>query len=306
MRYMFSAIVTACLLTLGGAASAQEAGASPTFDKIKSSGKVVLGVRESSAPMAYALGSMQKYTGYHVELCEKVLDKIAPKAQREYMALTAQNTLPLVQNGTVDIGCGPTTNNLARQKQVAFAVTTYVSEVRAAVRADSPVKSFKDLDNQVLAASAGTTAVQLLRKYSRDHNTKYDVQLGKDHFESFLMLESGRAQAFVLDANLLAGVIANSKDPKGYKIVGEVLGAEPIALLFRHGDAPFKKAVDGAIIELMKDGEMAKLYDKWFMQPIPPKNVSLNLPLSPMLKGLFDNPNDKPLESYQDKDGNGV
>lgn len=305
MRQMFSAIAAACLLSLGGAASAQDAD-SPTFDKIKSSGKVVLGVRESSAPMAYALGSMQKYVGYHVELCEKVLDKIAPKAQREYMALTAQNTLPLVQNGTVDIGCGPTTNNLARQKQVAFAVTTYVSEVRAAVRADSPVKSFKDLDNQVLAASAGTTAVQLLRKYSRDHNTKYDVQLGKDHFESFLMLESGRAQAFVLDANLLAGVIANSKNPTGYKIVGEVLGAEPIALLFRHGDAPFKKAVDGAIIELMKNGEMAKLYDKWFIQPIPPKNASLNLPLSPMLKGLFDNPNDKPLEAYQDKDGNGA
>ena len=301
MRQMFSAIAAACLLTLGGIASAQEA-ESPTFDKIKSTGKVVLGVRESSAPMAYALGSMQKYVGYHVELCEKVLDKIAPKAQREYMALTAQNTLPLVQNGTVDIGCGPTTNNLARQKQVAFAVTTYVSEVRAAVRADSPVKSFKELDNQVLAASAGTTAVQLLRKYSRDHNTKFDVQLGKDHFESFLMLESGRAQAFVLDANLLAGVIANSKNPSGYKIVGEVLGAEPIALLFRHGDAPFKKAVDGAIVELMKNGEMAKLYDKWFIQPIPPKNASLNLPLSPMLKGLFDNPNDKPLEAYQDKD----
>ncbi|MEG2048629.1 MAG: transporter substrate-binding domain-containing protein [Comamonas sp.] len=305
MRQMFSAIAAACLLTLGGAASAQEA-ESPTFDKIKSTGNVVLGVRESSAPMAYALGSMQKYVGYHVELCEKVLDKIAPKAQREYMALTAQNTLPLVQNGTVDIGCGPTTNNLARQKQVAFAVTTYVSEVRAAVRADSPVKSFKELDNQVLAASAGTTAVQLLRKYSRDHNTKFDVQLGKDHFESFLMLESGRAQAFVLDANLLAGVIANSKNPTGYKIVGEVLGAEPIALLFRHGDAPFKKAVDGAIVELMKNGEMAKLYDKWFIQPIPPKNASLNLPLSPMLKGLFESPNDKPLEAYQDKDGSGA
>lgn len=305
MRHFFSVIAAAGMFAMGVTASAQD-GDSPTFEKIKTSGKVVLGVRESSAPMAYALGSMQKYTGYHVELCEKVLDKIAPKATREYMALTAQNTLPLVQNGTVDIGCGPTTNNMARQKQVAFAVTTYVSEVRAAVRADSSVKSFKDLDNQVLAASAGTTAVQLLRKYSRDHNTKYDVQLGKDHFESFLMLESGRAQAFVLDANLLAGVIANSKDPKGYKIVGEVLGAEPIALLFRHGDAPFKKAVDGAIYDLMKSGEMSKLYDKWFMQPIPPKNASLNLPLSPMLKGLFEHPNDKPLEAYQDKDGSGA
>ena len=296
MRPLFSAVATACLLALGGHAAAQDA--SPTFDKIKSSGKVVLGVRESSAPMAYALGSMQKYTGYHVELCEKVLDKIAPQAQREYMALTAQNTLPLVQNGTVDIGCGPTTNNMARQKQVAFAVTTYVSEVRAAVRADSPVKSFKDLDNQVLAASAGTTAVQLLRKYSRDHNAKFDVQLGKDHFESFLMLESGRAQAFVLDANLLAGVIANSKDPKGYKIVGEVLGSEPIALLFRKDDPSFKKAVDDALVGMMKSGEVAQIYDKWFVQPIPPKNMSLNLPMGDTLKQLLQAPNDKPLEAY--------
>ena len=269
-----------------------------TLEKIQQQGKVVIGVRESSAPMAFALGSNDKFVGYHVELCEKVLGKIVPQAKIEYMAMTAQNTLPLVQNGTVDMGCGPTTNNLGRQKQVAFSVTTYVSEVRMAVRADSPITSFKQLDGKTVSASAGTTAVQLLRKYAKDNNVNLPTQMGKDHFESFMMLEAGRADAFVLDDNLLAGVIANSKDPKGYKIVGEVLGAEPIALLFRKDDPSFKKAVDDALIGMMKSGEVAQIYDKWFVQPIPPKNASLNLPMGDTLKQLLQEPNDKPLEAY--------
>ncbi|WP_370680976.1 transporter substrate-binding domain-containing protein [Comamonas sp. GB3 AK4-5] len=294
MRSMTANIALACtalLATFG-------AQAQTTLEKIQKSGKVVIGVRESSAPMAYALGSMQKYVGYHVELCEKVLAQIVPSAKIEYMAITAQNTLPLVQNGTVDLGCGPTTNNLSRQKQVSFAVTTYVSQVRMAVRADSPITSFKQLDGKTVAASAGTTAVQLLRKYSHEHSIKLPTQLGKDHFESFLMLESGRADAFVLDDNLLAGVIANSKDPKGYKLVGEVLGSEPIALLMRKDDPTFKKAVDDALVGMMKSGEVAKVYDKWFTQPIPPKDMPLNLPMSDTLKQLLQAPNDKPLEAY--------
>ena len=270
MRSMTARLTLACAAVVT-AFAAQAQSAEGTLDKIKQSGKVTIGVRESSAPMAYAVGSNSTYMGYHVELCEKVLAQIAPQAKIEYMAMTAQNTLPLVQNGTVDLGCGPTTNNLSRQKQVSFAVTTYVSEVRMAVRADSNITSFKQLDNKTVAASAGTTAVQLLRKYAKDNNVSLPTQLGKDHFESFLMLESGRAEAFVLDDNLLAGVIANSKDPKSYKIVGEVLGSEPIALLFRKDDPAFKKAVDDALIGLMKSGEVAKVYDKWFMQPIPPK-----------------------------------
>ena len=269
-----------------------------TLDKINSSGKVVMGVRESSAPMAYAIGSNETFGGYHVELCQRVLKEIVPKAKIEYMALTAQNTMPLVQNGTVDIGCGPTTNNLTRQKQVAFAVTTYVSQVRAAVKADSNITSLKQLDGKTIAASAGTTAVQLLRKFGKDNNVNLPTTLGKDHFESFMLLESGRADAFVLDDNLLAGVVANSNNPKGYKIVGEVLSAEPIALLFSKDDPAFKKAVDDALIKMMKSGELAQVYDKWFMQPIPPKNVALNLPMSDMLKKLIQEPNDKPIEAY--------
>lgn len=293
----------ACLAIWGALcaapALAQSADAGqPTLAKIQKTGKVVMGVRESSAPMAYALGGHERFAGYHVELCERVLKQVVPQAQIEYMVLTAQNTLPLVQNGTVDIGCGPTTNNLARQKQVAFAVTTYVSEVRMAVRADSGITSFKQLDGKNVAASAGTTAVQLLRKYARENSIQLPTSLGKDHYESFLMLESGRADAFVLDDNLLAGVIAGSKNPAGYKVVGEVLGSEPIALLFRKDDPAFKTAVDDALKAMMKTGEVAKIYDKWFMQPIPPKNAPLNLPMSNTLKQLLQEPNDKPLEAY--------
>ena len=298
MRYLVCRMALAGMVVATAFSAHAQNSATGTLDKIRDSGKVVIGVRESSAPMAYMLGSMEKFVGYHVELCEKVLKQIAPQAQINYMPMTAQNTMPLVQNGTVDLGCGPTTNNTARQKQVAFAVTTYVSEVRMAVRADSPVTSFKQLDGKTIAASAGTTAVQLLRKYSRDNNVTLPTSLGKDHFESFLMLESGRADAFVLDDSLLAGVIANSKDPKGYKIVGEVLGSEPIALLFRRDDPAMKKAVDGALTAMMQSGEVAKIYDKWFVQPIPPKNTALDLPMSDALKALLKAPNDKPLEAY--------
>ena len=299
MRYLVCRMALAGMVAATAFSAQAQTAANGTLDKIRETGKVVIGVRESSAPMAYMLGSREKFVGYHVELCEKVLQQIAPQAQIDYMAMTAQNTMPLVQNGTVDLGCGPTTNNLTRQKQVAFAVTTYVSEVRMAVRADSPVTSFKQLDGKTVAASAGTTAVQLLRKYSRDNNVALPTSLGKDHFESFLMLESGRADAFVLDDNLLAGVIANSKDPKGYKIVGEVLGSEPIALLFRRDDPAMKKAVDDALVAMMQSGEVAKIYDKWFMQPIPPKNMTLSLPMSDALKELLKAPNDKPLEAYR-------
>ena len=300
-RKTFTALAAGLALAYTAFAPAQaQTPSTPTLEKIKASGKAVLGVRETSPPMAYALGANEKYVGYHVELCERVLKEIAPDAKLEYMAVTAQNTLPLVQNGTLDIGCGPTTNNTARQQQVAFAVTTYVSEVRMAVRKDSDLKSISQLAGRTIAASTGTTAVQLLRKQERAlGGAPIKTVLGKDHHESFLLLETGRADAFVLDDNLLAGMIANSKDPLAYRIVGEPLGAEPIALLFRKDDPTFKAAVDGVLTKLMQSGEMEKIYTKWFVNPIPPKNMSLNLPLGTTLRQLFATPNDKPLETYQ-------
>jgi glutamate/aspartate transport system substrate-binding protein len=291
-----AAALALCAAAFSPASHAQSAGG--TLEKIRSTGKAVIGVREASPPMAYALGAHEKFTGYHVELCERIIRKLAPQAKLEYFAMTPQNTMPLVQNGSVDIGCGPATNTLVRQQQVAFAVTTYVSQVRMAVRADSGITEWKQLDGKTASATTGTTAVQLLRKLERDQNIKVTVAQQKDNLESLLAVETGRSAAFVLDDNLLAGIVANSRDPKLFRLVGSSLQSEPIAILFRKDDPAFKQAVDGELKAMMASGEMAKHYDKWFMQPIPPRNTSLNLPLSDALKTLFANPNDEPLESY--------
>lgn len=296
LRTVAAALALGALTALGSPAMAQAG--NDTLAKIRSSGKAVIGVREASPPMAYALGANTNFTGYHVELCERIIRKLAPQARLEYFAMTPQNTMPLVQNGTVDIGCGPATNNLTRQQQVAFAVTTYLSQVRMAVRADSGITDWKQLDGKTVSATTGTTAVQLLRRLERDLDIKITVAQQKDNLESLMSVENGRAAAFVLDDNLLAGVVANSRDPKLYKLAGTSLQSEPIAILFRKDDPAFKQAVDGELKAMMASGEMARHYDKWFMQPIPPRNVALNLPLSDELKALFAQPNDDPIESY--------
>jgi glutamate/aspartate transport system substrate-binding protein len=268
-----------------------------TLAKAKASNKVVMGVRESSAPLAYTLGNNQ-YTGYHVELCQRILKSILPGVPVEYVAVTSANRIPLVQNGTVDIECGSTTNNVARQKDVDFALTTYVTEVRTAVKANSKIDSVADLNGKTVATTTGTTSVALLRKNKRAQGIQFNEVYGKDHADSFLLLESGRADAFVMDDNILAGLIASSKDPKDFKIVGETLNVEPIAIMIRKDDPKFKKAVDDYIRKAMKDGEIKQLYAKWFMQPIPPKNTSVNLPMGKILTDLVAHPNDKPAEDF--------
>ena len=272
---------------------------SPTLQRWQAGGTVVLGVRETASPMVYSLGANEQFVGYHIELCERVVRAIAPKAQLKYMVLTAQNTMPLINNGTADFNCASMTNNLNRQKQVAFGLTTYVSEVRMAVRADSSLTSFKQLQGHKVAATTGTTAVQILRKYADAQDLQFQTLMSKDHFESFMLLESGRVEAFVLDDNLLAGVIAQSKNPAAYKIVGEVIGAEPIAIQFSKKDAQIKRAVDLQILQMIRSGEINQLYSKWFTQPIAPKNVNLNLPMGTTLKKMLAEPNDTPLEAFQ-------
>ena len=300
MNFKLKTLAATALIALALPAFAQSGGDKDTLTKMKTSGKAVLGVRESSSPMAFALGSNEKFVGYHVELCERVLKDIMPSVKLEYSVLTAQNTIPLVQNGTVDIGCGPTTNNKTRQQQVAFALTTYVSQVRMATKVSSGITSFDQLGGRTAAASTGTTAVQMLRKLAKTSNIEFPVLLGKDHVDSFLLLETGRADAFVLDDNLLAGLIASNRNPTAYRIVGESLGAEPIALVIRKDDPAFKTAVDDSLRKLMKSGDVEKIYNKWFMSAIPPANTSLNLPMSDALKQLLREPNDKPLEAYAD------
>ncbi|MBS4037548.1 MAG: transporter substrate-binding domain-containing protein, partial [Hydrogenophaga sp.] len=208
---------------------------------------------------------------------------------------------PLVQNGTVDIECGSTTNNLARQRDVAFAVTTYVEEVRIATKAASGITSIAQLNGKKVATTTGTTSVQLLRKHERGAGVNFEEVFGKDHAESFLLLESGRADAFVMDGQILAGNIAKSKAPGDFRIVGEVLSVEPIAIMIRKDDPAFKKAVDDSIKAMMKSGEIAKLYDKWFVQPIPPSNTRVGLPATEATKAVWATPNDKPVEEYAKK-----
>ena len=276
-----------------------------TLAKIKESGAATMGVRESSGALSYTLGD-GKYAGFHVELCQRVLADVQKslgmaKLDIKYQAVTSQNRIPLVQNGTVDIECGSTTNNTARQKDVAFAVTTYVEEVRIAVKASSGITSIAQLANRNVATTTGTTSVQHLRRHERGANVNFNEVFGKDHADSFLLLESGRADAFVMDGQILAGNIAKAKNPADFRIVGEVLSVEPIAIMIRKDDPKFKKAVDDSLIAMMKSGEMAKVYDKWFMQPIPPTNTRVGLALSDATKAAWANPNDRPLEDYAKK-----
>ncbi|MBW8831440.1 MAG: amino acid ABC transporter substrate-binding protein [Burkholderiales bacterium] len=274
--------------------------AEDTLKKIKDSGVITMGVRESSG-LSYTLGD-GKYVGYHIDVCTKVISdlekQIGKKLEVKYQPVTSQNRIPLVQNGTVDLECGSTTNNATRQKDVAFAVTTFVEEVRIAVKANSGINSIGQLANKTVATTTGTTSVQTLRKHERANGVDFKELFGKDHSDSFLLLESGRADAFVMDGSILAKNIASSKNPSDFKIVGEVLSVEPIAIMMRKDDPAFKKAVDDSIKGQIKSGDLAKTYDKWFMQPIPPSGAKIGLPLSEANKNAWANPNDKPMEDY--------
>ncbi len=275
-----------------------------TLAKIKGSGSMTLGVRESSG-LGFTLGN-GKYVGFHTEMGERVAADLQKqlgltKLELKYQPVTSQNRIPLLQNGTVDLECGSTTNNAARQKDVAFAITTYVEEVGIAVRTNSNVHHIKDLNGKSVATTTGTTSVQTLRKNERADGVDFKEVYGKDHADSFLLLESGRAEAFVMDKSILAANIAKAKNPADFKILDDVLSVEPIACMLRKDDPAFKKAVDDSIKRQIKDGSLAKLYDKWFMQPIPPANVNLKMPLTDSTKAAWANPNDKPMEEYAKK-----
>jgi glutamate/aspartate transport system substrate-binding protein len=290
------------LIAASFALSAQAQDLTGTLKKIKDSGTITLGARESSGALAYTLGD-GKYVGFHTEMSEKIAADIQKqlkmaKLDVKFQPVTSQNRIPLVQNGTVDLECGSTTNNAARQKDAAFAMTTYVEEGRIVVKANSPIKGIADLNGKTVATTTGTTSVQTLRKNKRAANMDFKEVFGKDHADSFLLLESGRADAFVMDGQILAGLVSKSKNPADYKILGEVLSVEPIACMMRKDDPAFKKAVDDSIKAMVKSGDLAKMYDKWFVQPIPPSNTKVGLPLSEATKNAWNNPNDKPMEEY--------
>lgn len=285
------------------AAGGAFAQAGDTIAKVKASGVITMGVRDSSGALSYTMGD-GKYGGYHVEVCQRIIaaleKNVGKKLEVRYLPVTSQNRIPLVQNGTVDIECGSTTNNATRSKDVSFLVTTYVEEVRIATKVKSGITSIAQLNGKNVATTTGTTSVQLLRKHERAAGVDFREVFGKDHADSFLLMESGRADAFVMDGQILAGNIATAKNPADYRIVGEVLSVEPIAIMVRKDDT-LKKFGDDTIKDLIKTGELGKIYDKWFMQPIPPKNTRVGLPVSETTKAAWANPNDKPAEEYAKK-----
>ncbi|QJW85096.1 amino acid ABC transporter substrate-binding protein [Ramlibacter terrae] len=299
MKKHLLAFAVAALAATGAPAQAND-----TIAKVKASGVVTMGVRESSGALSYTLGD-GKFAGYHVEVCQRIMAELEKQAGKKlevkYAPVTSQNRIPLLQNGTVDIECGSTTNNATRAKDVSFLNTTFVEEVRIAVKANSGITSIAQLAGKNVATTTGTTSVQHLRKHERGANINFNEVFGKDHADSFLLLETGRADAFVMDGSILAGNIANAKNPNDFKIVGEVLSVEPIAIMIRKDDAAFKKLGNDVIAGMVKSGELAKIWDKWFVQPIPPKNTKVGLPVSESTKAAWANLNDKPMEDYAKK-----
>ena len=271
-----------------------------TLKKIKDTGTISLGHRESSVPFSY-YDDKQQVVGYSHEFMLKAVEAVKkelnlPNLQVKLTPVTSQNRISLVQNGTIDIECGSTTNNLERQKQVAFSDTLFIIGTRLLVKKSSGVKDFPDLKGKNVVTTAGTTSERLIRKMNEEQKMGMNIISAKDHGESFLTLQSGRAVAFMMDDALLAGERAKARKIEDWVITGTPQSREAYGCMLRKDDAPFKKVVDAAIAQAMTSGEAEKMYKKWFLSPIPPKGLNLNLPLGDEMKELFQHPNDKALQ----------
>ncbi len=271
-----------------------------TLKKIKDNGAITLGHRESSIPFSY-YDDKQQVVGYSHELALKIVDAIkqelkTPNLQVKLNPVTSQTRIPLMQNGTIDLECGSTTNNSERQKQVAFSNSIFQIGTRLLTRKDSGIKDFADTKGKNVVTTAGTTSERLIRKMNEEQKMGMNVISAKDHGDAFLMLESGRAAAFMMDDALLFGEIAKARQPGDWIVVGKPQSFEAYGCMMRKDDAQFKKVVDAVLAKLMKSGEINKIYAKWFTSPVPPKGLNLNFPMSPELQALFKEPNDKALE----------
>ena len=291
----FSLLALAALSAVCGISQAQ--GLDGTLKKIKDTNTITIGNRESSIPFSY-LDAKQKPVGYSMDLCNKIVEAVKtelklPKLEVKYVPVTSQNRLPLIEGGTVDLECGSTTNTVDRQKQVAFGLTTFVANVRTLVKTNSGIKDIDSLDGKPVVTTQGTTSDSLIKAHEKGAKINVKNLYGKDHADSFLMVKTDRASAFVMDDILLAGFIANSENPKDYSIVGSTLRQEPYSVVFRKDDTGFKTLVDKTLLGLMKSGEINKIYAKWFTSTIAPKNINLNFPMSKELKAAIANPNDK-------------
>jgi glutamate/aspartate transport system substrate-binding protein len=287
------AVVGAGLVATG--ANAQDL--TGTLKKIKDTGTITVGHRESSIPFSY-LDDKQQPVGYAMDLCAKIVDAVKaelklPNLKVAYQPVTSANRIPLLQNGTIDMECGSTTNSVERQKQVAFGPTYFVINVSAAVKKSSGIKTFADLNGKAVASTSGTTSIPLLRAYEKAKGIDFKELQAKDHAESMQLLATDRAQAFIMDDILLAGQIANQPNPGDFMILPESLRTEPYSMMLRRDDPQFKALVDRSVAAVFKSGEVNNIYAKWFTSPIPPRNVNLNFAMTPAIKDAFANPNDK-------------
>lgn len=271
-----------------------------TLKKIKESGRITLGHRESSIPFSY-YDNAQRVVGYShdfmLRVAQAIQDELAlPDLQIRLMPVTSSNRILLVQNGTVDLECGSTTNNPERQKQVAFSNSLFIVTTRLLTRTDSAIGEFSDLAGKNVVTTAGTTSERLLRKLNQEKQLAMNIISTKDHGESFLTLETGRAVAFMMDDALLYGEMAKAKRPGEWHVVATAQSREAYGCMMAKDDPPFKALVDKTIARIMTSGEADAIYRTWFLQPIPPKGINLGFPLSESMKALFQSPNDQALE----------
>ncbi len=269
-----------------------------TLEKAKTTGKFTLAYRESSIPFSY-LGEDGKPLGFGWEMCKLIAEEVKKETGRkdlvvESQAVTSQNRIPLIQNGTVDVECGSTTNNSERGKQVTFAINYFYTGTRFLVKADSGIKSINDLKGKKVVSTTGTTNYQILRNLNDEKKYGFELLGAKDHADALLMVESGMANAFGMDDILLYGLKASSKESAKLAVVGESIQVEPYAIMFRKDDPKFQALVNKVITNSIKTGEFEKAYKKWFQTNIPPKNVNLNAPMSKELKDNLKALSDKP------------
>jgi glutamate/aspartate transport system substrate-binding protein len=285
-------LTAACM----AAATASAAELTGTLKKIKDTGAITLGHRDTSIPFSY-YDDKQQVVGYAIDLCLKIVDAVKaelkmPKIDVKFNPVTSATRIPLMANGTVDLECGSTTNNLERQKQVAFTITHFVTANRYVAKKSSNIKSLKDLKGKTVVSTSGTTNIRWATEENAKQKMGMNIIAAKDHAESFLTVETGRAVAFFMDDILLYSLVATSKNPSEWVIGSEAYTVEPYGIMLRRDDPAFKKVVDGAMTKIYKSGEINKIYDKWFVNPIPPKGVNLKLPMSPQFKKVIANPTD--------------
>jgi glutamate/aspartate transport system substrate-binding protein len=297
MKSAIGIIAAACLL-VGAEASAAAEDLEGTLKKIKETGGITIGYRESSLPLSY-LDDKLMPVGFSIELCKRVVDAVKaklglPDLNVKYNPVTSATRIPLVANGTVDIECGSTANMTIRQQQVGFSYTFFVPQFKWIVHVDSKIKSADDLRGKTVAVTTGTNTAVFVNKMNNGENLGMTITQGKDHAESFLLVETGRASAWMEDDVLLAGFRANAKSPADFKLLDKSYPSDPYALMIRKDDPQFKALVDEALAQLMRSGEFEKLYTQWFERPIPPRGVNMDLPMSDALKHDVKEPNDKP------------